>query len=146
MACIRKTLVSCLEIFDTVCRKVIVLEHLHPTEGVQVASWTDELGRLRIWAANIGAHQIGHSSLKFRLRDASHIRQQIVDLLVDLSHTLKDITGELESSGNAAREDEAISDVDFEENLTSEILQLHEEVVNIIDCLYQMSMLVRRPA
>jgi hypothetical protein len=39
---------------------------------VSVRKWEDELGRLRVWAANIGAHQSGQSSLDYRLRDASH--------------------------------------------------------------------------
>lgn len=39
---------------------------------VPQAAWGDELGRLRVWAANIGAHQTGQSSLDYRLRNASH--------------------------------------------------------------------------
>lgn len=33
-----------------------------------------------------------------------------------------------------------------DEDSTTELQQLHEEVVTIIDCLYQMSMLIRKPA
>ena len=43
--------------------------------GLIPAAWEDELGRLRMWAANIGAHQTGQSSLDFRLRDSSYIRE-----------------------------------------------------------------------
>lgn len=61
------------------------------------AAWQDEMGRLRIWAANIGAHQTGQSSLDYRLRDASHISQQILKLLDDLSFTLEEIEEVLDS-------------------------------------------------
>ena len=40
--------------------------------------WQDEFGRFKIWAANIGAHQTGHLSLDFRLRDASSVREQVL--------------------------------------------------------------------
>ena len=33
-----------------------------------------------------------------------------------------------------------------DEEPTTELQQLHEEVVTIIDCLYQASMLIRKPA
>ena len=32
-------------------------------EGLFIGDWEDELGRLRVWAANIGAHQTNQSSL-----------------------------------------------------------------------------------
>lgn len=46
--------------------------------------YDDEVVRLRLWIANIGAHQRDSPSLEFRLRDASHIRNQIVELLKSL--------------------------------------------------------------
>src|SRR5947209_12855677 len=54
------------------------------------SAWRDEAGRFRIWASNLGAHQKGQSSLDYRLRDASHIKDQILDLLADLEVVLKE--------------------------------------------------------
>lgn len=47
--------------------------------------------RFKVWCGNIGAHQIGtRSSLEYRLRDASHIRKQVVKILTSLSASLVD--------------------------------------------------------
>lgn len=50
-----------------------------------------EEARFKVWCGNIGAHQIGtRSSLEHRLRDASHIRKQVVKILTSLSGSLVD--------------------------------------------------------
>ena len=76
-------LVPCLKSFNELQEQVERLDYSREAE-VSAASWRDELGRLRVWAANIGAHQTGQSSLDFRLRDASHISKQVTKLLKDL--------------------------------------------------------------
>lgn len=53
--------------------------------------WLDELGRLRVWSGNIGAHQTGQSSLDYRLRDASHLRDETTRLLRRLLQVLRDV-------------------------------------------------------
>ena len=113
------------------------------TKGLFVGAWEDELGRLRIWAANIGAHQTGCSSLDFRLRDASHIREQIMKLLESLLRKFQDTRVALAEDEN---DDVGVIDelIDLEEAKT-EIQELQEGLATIIDCLFQMSMLVRKP-
>ena len=54
------------------------------------ASITDEIGRYNVWAGNVGAHQHGRSSLDYRLRDASQIREEFVKVLEYLRETLDD--------------------------------------------------------
>ncbi|KAG7004790.1 hypothetical protein G7Y79_00023g053740 [Physcia stellaris] len=112
--------------------------------------WEDELGRLRVWTANIGAHQTGQSSLDYRLRDASHIRLHIVKLLEDLHQTLKHVKGLLDDDSLEITSDHSAtssdSDVSIAEDPAAELFELHEDLVCIIDCLYRTSMLVRRPA
>lgn len=44
----------------------------------------EELGRFRVWAGNTGAHRTGRVSLDYRLREASHIHNQVAKLLTDL--------------------------------------------------------------
>ena len=133
-------LVPCLKSFNQLQEQVERPGYGREAE-VTSASWTDELGRLRVWAANIGAHQTGQSSLDFRLRDASHISKQITKLLRDLEQSLHDIFDELSENETVASDDDWPDD-----ESTTELQQLHEEVVNIIDCLYQLSMLIRKPA
>ena len=140
---ISATLVSCLKSFNQLLDQVEQSDYTREAE-VSPTSWGDELGRLRVWAANIGAHQTGQSSLDFRLRDASHISKQITKLLRDLEQSLLDILHELSGDGTEAVEDD-IADWPLDES-TTELQQLHEELVNIIDCLYQLSMLIRKPA
>jgi hypothetical protein len=112
-------------------------------EEVSLQSWKDEIGRLRIWSANIGAHQRGQSSLDFRLRDASHIRSQTINLLQGLEDLLDDLKEVLEEvSDNEAPENvENPSD-----DNTTEIQQLHKDIVETIHHLYRMSMIIRTPA
>lgn len=148
-ASISATLIPCLKSFNQIQRTVEQSDYKYE-DNVSSVSWTDELGRLRVWAANIGAHQTGQSSLDFRLRDASHISQHITNLLKDLDGILKDIKRELsgdhvEASGIVASSDDEDAWPDGEGS-TSEIQQLYEEAVNVVDCLYKMSMLIRRPA
>lgn len=140
---ISTALLSCLKSFNQLQEQVEQPEYSREAD-VSHASWGDELGRLRVWAANIGAHQTGQSSLDFRLRDASHISNQITKLLRDLEQSLHDIFDELSKDATEALEDD-VADWPGEES-TTELQQLHEEVVNIVDCLYQLSMLIRKPA
>ena len=116
-----------------------------PTWSVPADLWEDELGRLRVWAANIGAHQIDQSSLDFRLRDASHIRQQVIELLQDLRHTVEEAEGVTNNQGGVDVDHNVDDEASSEEDET-ESEQLYANVVSIISCLFQMSMLVRRPA
>ncbi|KAL9034726.1 MAG: hypothetical protein Q9214_006912 [Letrouitia sp. 1 TL-2023] len=139
---------SCLVLFSQMIKKIEQSDYnnLHGKD-VPTISWIDELGRLRIWAANIGAHQTGQSSLDFRLRDASHISDEIIDLLNDLSGRLDEIAVFLSNDTNSDPhlEIDPTANVLDEPSLT-EIQQLYEEVVTIVKCLYQMSMLIRNPA
>ena len=49
----------------------------------------DNIGRFKVWAANVGAHQFARkSSLDYRLKDAPQIKNSVVRLLDDLSGML----------------------------------------------------------
>ena len=138
-------LIPCLKSFNRLQEQVERSDYSRNAE-VSSASWGDEVGRLRVWAANIGAHQTGQSSLDFRLRDASHISKQIIKLLGDLDQSLQNILDELSEDETGASEGGHLSTVSPGDESTTELQQLHEEIVNIIDCLYQLSMLIRKPA
>ncbi len=54
------------------------------------AAWQYEAQRFDLWANTHGIHHSGHSSLDYRLRDASALRILTWNLLDDLRRTLKD--------------------------------------------------------
>ncbi len=141
---ISSSIIACLKAFNEFIEEIQDPDKDEP-EGMQVQTWQDELGRLRIWAANIGAHQTGQSSLDFRLRDSSHIRQQIIKLLNELPPRLQNVRDviaegedeDVESLGGSSSEDEESQ---------TEIQRIRKSVATIINCLFQMSILVRKPA
>ncbi|GAA83709.1 hypothetical protein AKAW_01824 [Aspergillus luchuensis IFO 4308] len=123
--------------------------------AVPLRAWKDELGRLRLWAGNIGARQTGQSSLDYRLRDASHIKNQTVRIL----EAIKKLLAELRNSLSGEKED--VEDDQLDENLQSLITELnldnppdsiltvseaHESLVNKVSQLFDISMTVRKPA
>ena len=143
-ASISSSIIACLKSFNEFLERISYIQKRN-VEGLVVGAWEDELGRLRMWAANIGAHQTGQSSLDFRLRDASHIREQIIKLLQGLLrrlHEARDVLADDEDS-----DDKEIIGVSLdEEDPKTEIEELQQSVATNINCLFQMSMLVRKPA
>ena len=85
------TIIACLQSFNKLIKDMQKYSDDEKPEGLYVQTWNDEIGHLRMWTANIGAYQTGQSSLDFRLRDSSHIRQQILKLLNELLERLRDI-------------------------------------------------------
>ncbi|KIX08476.1 uncharacterized protein Z518_03132 [Rhinocladiella mackenziei CBS 650.93] len=134
---ISSVLVDCLKCFNGLMTRPKLATY---ADEVHTDSWVDELGRLRIWAANIGAHQTGHSSLDYRLRDASHIRAQTIKLLERLRRTLED-ANEFLTEGEEEHENMLVDDEE-----ETELQQIYRGLVNTIDCLFQLSMTIRRPA
>jgi hypothetical protein len=106
---------------------------------VPLSVWNDELGRLRVWATNVGAHQRGQSSLDYRLRDASHIKQQILNLLNELEVTVSEIE-QLLSDANPSTAALYADGTDG-----TEFQQLHATLSDVITCMYQISVLIRKP-
>lgn len=136
---------SCLGQFLSLINSDTLADH---TDEVPLQEWTDELGRLRVWAANIGAHQTRQSSLDYRLRDASHIKSQIVRLLEQFQELLTDLKDVLEESSDDEAQDHHFEDLGDSEsgNSTTEVQEIHQTLVETIDQLYQMSMIIRKPA
>ena len=85
---ISTSIIACLKAFNAFVEDLQALNGKNPASFLLINAWQDELGRLRIWAANVGAHQTNQSSLDYRLRDSSHIREQIVKLLDELMKRL----------------------------------------------------------
>lgn len=112
------------------------------TSQVPYKQWKEEFGRLRTWSANIGAHQRGNTSLDFRLRDASHIQNRVAELLTELNELLSDTLTFLEDAKTVDDGESNHSDQEDE----SEYEELHSSVVLRIDCLFDLSLVIRKPA
>ena len=135
-------LVSCLRSFKNLLAPI--KESSFATIEVPLIRWEDELGRLRVLAANMGAHQTGQASLDFRLRDASHISKLIIKLLDGLETTIEDVKVVLNEGNAAGNNPEMYSSV--EDDSSTELQELHGQILTIISELFQTSMLIRKPA
>lgn len=142
-ASISTSINACLSSFNEFVDEIRKLQKANV--GLVAGPWEDELGRLRVWAANIGAHKTGQSSLDFRLRDASHVSQQIIKLLQGLLQRLQDARDVLVEDGESGNEEVADSFMEEDEPKT-ELQELQGSLATAINCLFQMSLLVRKPA
>ena len=82
--------IACLRAFRSVHDALdsIVIRERESTSLLQV-SLSDNVGRFKVWAANVGAHQFARkSSLDYRLRDAPRIKNGVIQLLNELSEIL----------------------------------------------------------
>ncbi|KAM0418718.1 hypothetical protein ACHAPT_012316 [Fusarium lateritium] len=111
-----------------------------------------EQTRFKVWSGNIGAHRVGMSSLDHRLRDSSHIRNQVLSLLQDTSGLLQDavaIITEEKPSWDQLSGDEGIvtgedaQDSDFP---NTELEQISVDVADVVNCLLRLSVAIRNPA
>lgn len=113
----------------------------HETE-VPVFAWQDELGRLRVWVTTTDALQEDQYSLEYRLRDASHIKRQVIRQLDRLQRVLEDLQLVLEEPLPG----EASGSETEDEKPTNEARSMYRSLVDSIDSLYQRSILIRKPA
>ncbi|PGH08788.1 hypothetical protein AJ79_05887 [Helicocarpus griseus UAMH5409] len=182
MASISSRLIACLHLFEAIfskCGKIIaaqddplalyygdnngsndippLFQHYVPCLERFLPDTQDEYGRLRVWTGNIGAHKSGRSSLEYRLRDASHVREQVVALLENLRECLGEVLAiisgqrspEEENTENWSDGDYSEDDsIHYEEELPqpAELFQLLEDIKVVIKCLYKLSMAIRQPS
>ncbi|KAI1313324.1 hypothetical protein F5Y03DRAFT_161128 [Xylaria venustula] len=132
-----------------------------PSEETLIQKIRDEHTRFKVWSGNIGAHRVGMSSLDYRLRDSSHIRNHIIRLLKDLGLLLEDVRAilsgkktpwdQLSSDEDSEVEDEEDSDTDDvtgseNDSADTELGQLTLNVTDVINCLLRMSITIRNPS
>jgi hypothetical protein len=92
------------------------------------------------------------SSLDYRLRDASHISTEIVNILQDLDGLIEDATGIIRGEktpwdqlGEESSDTEP--DEDDEQDLPStELGQLTEAITDAVNCLLRLSVAIKNPA
>ncbi|PWY63480.1 hypothetical protein BO83DRAFT_456535, partial [Aspergillus eucalypticola CBS 122712] len=118
-----------------------ILDGLGPFDHkVPVSLWKDEIGRLRIWADDVGAQRDGYLSLDYRLRDSLHLSNQVFQLLMRLRRGHRDIQKILV---NVALSQDL---TDPGEGNLANLESIYYSVHNIVDCLYQLSIAIRHPA
>ncbi|EPE02348.1 hypothetical protein F503_03933 [Ophiostoma piceae UAMH 11346] len=124
--------------------------------------WEDKTGihvednytRFKAWAGNIDSHRTGQSSMDYPLRDAAHIRKEVLRLLGQLGQ-LNDayaiVKGERvpwdklledEDTTPAEKNDDEGNDG----NRSTEMEQIVLNVGDIIVCLLRLSVTIRNPA
>lgn len=152
---IAKRVTRCLSSF-----KLLVLREQEPgwsEARVQLSSVQDELSRFKVWAGNIGAHRTGRSSLEYRLRDASHIRAQVLRLLDDLDELLEDtdsiLRGEKIPWDKLPDDDDVLDDIsgdgldDADSSVPeTELSQILRNIADVTSCLLRLSVAIRNPA
>ncbi|KAB8211502.1 hypothetical protein BDV34DRAFT_184831 [Aspergillus parasiticus] len=123
----------------------------HFESEVSQRRWLDELGRLRVWSGNIGAHQVGQSSLDYRLRDSSHLRSETIKLLQRMLRLLQDLREVTSEGEDGSQEDDSFfsdaSDIELDDDdIVTEVQQIYQGLVEIVNLLFQISMEIRKPA
>ncbi|KAI5785804.1 hypothetical protein EDC01DRAFT_661502 [Geopyxis carbonaria] len=151
---------SCIRSFETLCKTIrdpgtennLILQ-------LPISAVEDEIGRLRVWAENLGAHRSGRMSLDYRLREASSVKQEVLDLLEELHSSINNansiLSGEKTShdteslsSISSDEEDEFLTECDLplELQTKTEVEEASIEIAHIITCLYNFSITIRNPA
>ncbi|KAK4442030.1 hypothetical protein QBC34DRAFT_339374, partial [Podospora aff. communis PSN243] len=123
----------------------------------------NEVTRFKMWAGNLGAHQAGRTSLDYRLREASHLQEQVVYLLRDMSESLQDATDivqpslaknidgdPLQTIDNTSADDaseDSFTDSDTDEpSAETRLSTLCTDIREAIDCLLRLSVAIANPA
>ncbi|RTE71763.1 hypothetical protein BHE90_013834 [Fusarium euwallaceae] len=112
----------------------------------------DEQTRFKVWSGNIAAHRTGTGSLDHRLRDSSNIRNQVVNLLRDLSGLLEDaiaiFTGEETSWDQLSGDEDVVLGEDAEDSDSpdTELEQISIDVTDAVNCLLRLGVAIRDPA
>lgn len=144
MATVSGLLRGCLAQFASLISSTAVSDH---TDEVPLHAWENELGRLREWAANTGAHKSLQSSLDFRLRDASHIRDHVLRLLERVQKLLAELDDVLKEEGNDESQDyEVFEEVEAILEIGTEVQEIYKSLVKTINQLNVMSTIICIPA
>ncbi|KAH8880759.1 hypothetical protein GQ53DRAFT_736224 [Thozetella sp. PMI_491] len=125
-------------------------------------SLRDQHTRFRLWSGNIGAHKKGMSSLDYRVRDSSKIRNQVIRLLGDLAEQVQDVItiasgqrlpwdqlpdDESEPEPERLQEGENVEEEKATHGLAStELEQISMDIVEVVDCLFRLNVAIRNPA
>ena len=149
---IASSVTRCLDLFDIIV-KTPESPHINPVEPSFLRDIKDEHTRFKVWAGNIGAHRTGMSSLQYRLRDSSHIRNQVFQLLQDLIGLLEDATAIISGEDSPWDQLSGYEELNLDEEIQeqdgspdTELGQISIDVVDVVSCLLRLSVAIRNPA
>lgn len=127
----------------------------------------NDFTRFRMWVGNQAAHQSGPSSLDYRLREATHLQQQVTYLLEDICESLQttislvyDSPSSLErnqqneifqddecsSLGPGEADESDLSDLESYEQPSSGLFTASTDIREAVDCLLHLSVAIANPA
>ena len=138
------TATACLKSFEELTKRAEQPDYRHEQE-VSSVTWADELGRLRVWCANIGALQTGlggTSPDRFGVKKG--VTKQVTKLLDDLKKTLDECHEKVSEASSSASDEESLSDIPS--SPTTELQDCRKTIVNIIDCLNDLSRIISKRA
>lgn len=162
MTAIRLATASNVRSFQTLVNALVTCD-ARWKEQLDQDGLEDEFGRFRVWSGNLGALQKGHSSLDYRLRDSPLLSGNTLKFLEELTNNLNEalaiISGarlpyeQQPKSDSDGRSEEGSDDGFFSEDeaedeaggLKQELVMRYEEIVDIIDNLYKLSVRIRTP-
>ncbi|KAM7200626.1 hypothetical protein V8F33_003831 [Rhypophila sp. PSN 637] len=154
---ISKHVNNCLSAFGHLVSLDAPASSYQPPNKEVLNSLREEQARFKVWAGNIGAHKAGRSSLDYRLRDASHIQEQVIELITELTGLIESarviIVGEKIpwdklDDGDSSSIDDASSEADSvqDEFPKTELDQIVMDAADVINCLLRLSVAIRNPA
>ncbi|KAF4450948.1 Zinc finger transcription factor ace1 [Fusarium austroafricanum] len=157
MGSIAEHVTACLQGFNGLCSSPSICVDVsdantpHSSNDISLLKLQNELSRFKVWSGNIGAHRKGRSSLDHRLRDASNIRDQLVELLQDLKESLQDgetTPWEKELSPDLMSDDDSDGGFSFQMDspTPSELSQIFTAIVEDINCLLRLSVSIHNPS
>ncbi|OAK95358.1 hypothetical protein IQ06DRAFT_207180, partial [Phaeosphaeriaceae sp. SRC1lsM3a] len=143
---------NCLDGFHGVCSEFVNADRAVRNK-VPPGTFHDAFGRFRLWVGNIGAHRKGRASLDYKLREASHIRDRVIELLQNLETVLREaleiVTGKRVPWEDLSDSDSDISETDLapqDGEESTELAQLASNMTEINSCLMRLSLAIRNPA
>ncbi|KAI5781715.1 hypothetical protein DFH27DRAFT_656576 [Peziza echinospora] len=93
----------------------------------------------------MGAQRVGRMSLDFKLRDASHIKDVVMEFLNELMDGLNELCIKAQD-GLGERGNDGETGHKHSDTLSAELTFLLDDIANIISCLYNLSVSIRQPA
>ncbi len=109
---------ECVHLFDNISSHLQESHDKYPQ--ISVSGIRDELGRFKVWGGNIGAFELGSTSLDYKLREASKLRGHVEKIVGELhgflTNCLSIVSGERHQCHYSGEDDIAF---DFGQDVTS---------------------------
>ncbi|KAL4763356.1 uncharacterized protein BDW70DRAFT_157790 [Aspergillus foveolatus] len=89
---------------------------------IPLSAWRDELGRLRIWASDVGVYQTrsGHASLDGLLNEFPTVKSQVLRQLTRIQRLLGDLEDELRNTGKDSDHNSEVEEEQEDEDYEQE--------------------------